>query len=430
MKIKILFFVAIALFIIAFINISDIHSFNLQQAGIAAFGEANSFDLNKVDNSRWQNLGDTINYKKQKIALKAPGLFIFSGLVYKLLLLFDTSYSDSYFFISSLMLILFSSLPIVLLSYYYYKLLFLYNPNNKENIITTLLLVCGTMLLSYSGVLIHDNLAMLLLLISFYNFKKYKNSKVCYFYLGISLFFSYKMIIISILFLIYYLFNHKKISNILYYFAGVLPLLIWQYIMFGNPLLTPHYVFTKNLDVFPKVYNLKDIFIRFYFYILSLDTSIWINNIILIPAIVGLLYGVKNKNKDYIFILLSFSLYLAYLLSISTVGDCQYPPRYLIYFIPFLLLGLNNIYDKIKTTVYGIIFLTFVILSIFTNMIAACFTVMNCDYQNNIWQLFIFKGSFNSLLTLLIDLPFLILLPLAILFLFVYVKESKFLKES
>lgn len=426
MKIKI-FFCAIFLLLLSLINIKDINSFRLQQIGIFSWGSYNTIILDhSKDLITKYNIGDIFVYNNNLLPLKAPGLFIFGGYIYKFLLLFDLTYYNNYLFISTLMTVLLSLVPILLIVFLFYKLSFFYCNNKKLIVFTTLLLSMATMFLSYSGALIHDNLALLLLFLSFYLFKKQEYKFFIPFLLGFSIFFSYKIIILSILFLIYYLIKDKKyfFKYIVFYIIGLLPILIYQYIYFGNPLLTPHYVYTSNLDVFPKLLNFKEVLKKTNFYLFSLDTSIWINNLVLIPAFVGYFYAIKEKKNDFMFFLASSSAYLLYLLFIDTVGDCQYPPRYLIFFVPFLLLGIYYIYGKIKTIKSKIILLTIILWSILSNLIASMYPVMNCSYQNNIWQLILKELSVRRLGYLILDLPFIILLPVAFFLMIILLFEK------
>lgn len=397
---KKLLFLGIFLFYIAFINISDIDGMRLQQAGIAVLVEHKSWDLSLLTQPKFQDLGDVYHYQAKTYALKAPGLFIIGMPFYYVLDFFNINYDNHWETVALVMTIFLAIVPAVLILWLLYEILDL---DRKEKYLYILLLATGSMLFSYSSVLSHDLLGLLCLVVAFYFYKKRLEDNFWQgFFAGLAVFFSYKFIIPAILFGLYF-FIRKRLWTVLFALGlGFSFVLIWQKIMFGDFFLTPHYLASPGLDVFPK-YLADNLLNKIVFYVLSPQTSLWANNLLLLPAILGLI--INWRKKDNVFILLFSGIYLVYLLFLGTVGDCQYPPRYLMILIPFLFLGLPQLYDKISHTYTKIVFGIILLISVISNVLAATRPVINCQFENNVWQAILFnKTSFSAM-----EMPFWVL---------------------
>jgi hypothetical protein len=392
---KVVILLTLAFFLASFINKSDLLAFKLQQAGIASVGGEQTFNLRSVIGPIFNNLGDTVNYSNKLYALKAPGLFIVGGSFYFILLQFGYTYLNNYLEISFIITILLAVLPTIGLFYFSWqyfenKL----NFSHKFSFFLSLFLLIATMLMSYSGVAGGDIIALFIIFTAFIldEIDKYKNKAVISFLLGFSILFSYKAIIFSALLFLFLWWQDRNWRNVLAYLLGTSFLLFYHFYLFNNPFITPHYLLSNQLDVFPKLVNIN-FRNKFIFYFLDTRTSIFANNLILIPAIMGLIWNYKNKMVKKIGII--SIVYLIYLFLMKTVGDCQYPPRYLLMLIPFWYLGLPLLLIKcntlkkyiwLKVSLYVII-ICLLIISIISNLTAALFSVMNCNYSENIWQL-------------------------------------------
>jgi hypothetical protein len=65
-------------------------------------------------------------------------------------------------------------------------------------------------------------------------------------------------------------------------------------------------------------------------------------------GLVGLFFVQKKFRREQALFLTLFLVHVFYLLNISTIGHCQFGPRYLIPLIPFTMIGLASLLDFAK----------------------------------------------------------------------------------
>ena len=142
---------------------------------------------------------------------------------------------------------------------------------------------------------------------------------------------------------ILYLLSFKRWKQIVLFFVACVisfsPLLIYNYYAFGNPLLPANIAGNFN-DTYPA-FSFGNIVKKIGFYFLSPNTSILVFSPITAFSFLGILIFPKQYMREIIFVA-SVPLPFSYLVMMTTVGHCQYGPRYLIPTLPFLSLGLSG----------------------------------------------------------------------------------------
>jgi len=296
-------------------------------------------------------------------------------------LLFDYL-NPGFFILLSMILVtvlispLFTALTVVLI----YKISKYFT--QKENYKMLLVFTFGLGTLAFPSALIFSDLtvATFLCFLAFYILfkekeRKIKNNKYILFagiLVGFSVTISLITILIGLAFIIYIIYYSKK--NVVYYFLGaflgILPLFIYNFFIFGNPI-----VFTRDnidqiiwpfaLQVLPR--SLKP-FIMFRLLIDSYKGLFYYYPILLL-SIPGLYFMYKQFKIESFLIIFIFLLFL--LINSSLIedwwGGAFFGPRHLTYIIPFLVIPsifvLNNSNRLIK-----ILFILLFVYSVFINI--------------------------------------------------------------
>lgn len=371
----------------SFINSNDIKIFPIYHLGIEAIVERGNIHLQGSETFQSApGLGsDQFEFKGRIYTNKQPGIFFIGSIVYYLLKVFGITYKNN-FMLAAGLVILFTS---VLMSAVMITLIFNIAFNITKNYFYSLLISCffgfGTLVFPYSGLVHHDISATFFLFLGFYLlFYKYHMSKknilfiipLSGFCIGFSLFNSYNILALM-LFLSLYVILHKNLKDIILFLifliCGLLPSFIFNYVVFGDPLLFPIKLF--NFDERSEFYYQFDIPSRLYFYFISPKTSITFFSPITIMGLVGIFLLPSKYSREKATIVSAFLLETINLSTQTYVGWCQYGPRYFLEIFPFVLIGLSSFFTEHKK------FIPFVfLLGVISIIICTTGSLMGCIY--------------------------------------------------
>jgi len=300
----------------------------------------------------------------------------------------DASPGPAFKLASLLGTVLLSSLPGAFVPVIIYFILLSLTKDRKVSLLIALIFGLGTMIFSYSTVLMGNILPLLLILLSFYisAIKKNVSNKVYFvsgLLLGLSILFDYLSLIFSFLLFIFLI--RKGGKKILYLISGgaitVIPLLFYHFIIFNNPLTLPQ--FYIDPQIFPCVHYLATCAQEYYQtagssfplgqYLLSsfyLLFSPYRGLFIYIPFLLFSFLGLKYlylKNKPLtIFIAVLFVLYvLGNVFAPLPWAGNSFGPRYILVAVPFLSISTAYFMKHSKHFYLKLILGSFALISIF-----------------------------------------------------------------
>lgn len=341
-----IFFVIFVWFVVGLtINSRNLDAFNLQQMGVEAIVERGVFYVDGSQSPKLQPIGDVFDYQSHKYAAKQPGQFMIGAIFYFFISLLGLNYVGDYLVTSALVTFFSTSLIVGISAIAVFRLARSLSPE-KETLflpfLAALFYAFATTALPYAGIAHHDAIASSYLVIAFY-------FAVCFgrgesgsgriysvlvgIFLGLIVTTSMLVFSPALAVGIYYLsfFRWRQLPFFLIGgTVGVLPLLIYDTVNFGNPLLLPNFAGNYSDTFFH--FTLSNFIDKAGFY---LRGSITYAPIILIGF--GALWLIpRTLIREKIAIILSVVLLCAYIFNIDSVGTCEYGPRYL---LPLMGLG-------------------------------------------------------------------------------------------
>lgn len=288
-----------------------------------------------------------------------------------------------YFILTSMILVtiftssLFSALLIVLI----YEISKYFTKNEKYRLLLVFTAGLGTLIFPYALVFMKHATETFFCFLAFYILFRAKQDKLKeskYFVLsglslGIAITSSITSVIVGIACLIYVIsFRKEKIFHfILGIFIGILPFLIYNYIVFGNPFtLSRFYMDPKIWTEIGGIEGLKlpNLFIAIR---LMFDTykGIFFYYPILLFSFLGLKYMYKKFKVESLLIIFIFLTFL--ILNSSWWawwGGTSFGPRHLLPSVPFLVLPLLFLFEKFEhSKTLKIIAFILIFYSIFVN---------------------------------------------------------------
>jgi 4-amino-4-deoxy-L-arabinose transferase-like glycosyltransferase len=170
--------------------------------------------------------------------------------------------------------------------------------------------------------------------------------------------------------------------------AGLLPLFVYDAVSFGNPFLLPNVagagMFADTFFHFdPK--NLGD---KLVFYASSVAAYV----LIFAVGLLGLSYYPRQikRGPEFITLVALMIALAAFVFNISSDGDCQFGPRYLLPAMPFACLGIAG-YSYLSTSserrLAGVAVVLAGAVSFVVNLVGALRGAMSCPHgQNAFWN--------------------------------------------
>lgn len=297
-----------------------------------------------------------------------------------------------HFFCTIFIIIPLSALLVVL----FYKILDDFSQNKKYKLLTTFVLGFGTLLFYYSTAYYAATIGLFCLFFSFYLLFKIKIKKIKSILLILSGFSAGAVILINylqipvIILLFFYLLTFIRDKRVFFFLIGVaapiICILFYQWLIFGNP-FTTSYHFRPNLEFLGLSHgflgltypHLKTLYLLTF----SLYRGIFIYSPILLLAFYGLILKIRGKWASEMWLILSIFL-VSFFINAAMQEEIQWAgtfmafgPRHLLTVVPFLMLPLIFIFEKIKHWVFdfGAVFLIF--LSIFINYLGVSYGLLS-----------------------------------------------------
>lgn len=377
------------------INSGNLTAFGLQQAGVEAYVERHHLYLegSQVELLKVQPVVDAFLYNGHIYPAKQPGQFMAGAVAYAPLHLFGLSYANHYLLTAALVTFLTASLLTTLGALAVFRsVLLLQNSGGLFwPIAVTLIYALATTAFTYSGIAWHDSLATSYLVFSFYLFlevERTQNKKRRKIFvllggvlLGLTVTTSMLPFFVVVVLGIYYLRLQPRV--LLAFFAigmllGLLPLLIYNAICFGNPLLLPN-VAGSYRDTFFH-FSVRNFIekLGFYTHMLTIYVPVfW-------AGIVGLVLFPHWLRREQLLLLLLLLASFVYILNIDATGTCQYGPRYLLPAIPFAsigLIGFRFLSASWRRVAVPLVLL-FAAISFIINLVGALHGAMLCDFPH------------------------------------------------
>ena len=379
------------------LNSGNLYAFGLQQIGIEAYVERRTFYIEGSPDPRFQVKpeGDCFLYDGHIYPAKQPGQFMAGALVYFPLHALGLSYRDNYLLTAALVTFFTASLLTALAGVAVFAAARELVPEGSGHLFWPLAsafsYAFGTTAFAYSGVPWHDEMAAGYLTIALYLLirlargaaRRAKATAACAgLMLGLTVTTSMLPFFMAAAAAVYFLSLRRW--NLLPAFllgglAGLAPLLVYNAVCFGNPLLVPN-VAGGYSDTFFKP-DLKNFLSKLVFYarMLTLYAPVfW-------AGLAGLALLPRSSRRERFVILASLSALAVYALNIEADGTCQYGPRYMLPAMPLACLGLAGFAwlrgaAVARAAAWAVT--ACALLSVFINLVGALHGAMLCYFPH------------------------------------------------
>ncbi|HEX9544215.1 MAG TPA: hypothetical protein VF955_03460 [Pyrinomonadaceae bacterium] len=388
----------------AAINSSNLIAFDLQQIGVEAMVERHHFYLEGSALPQMQTKGDVFRYEGHLYAAKQPGQFMAGAVVYFLLRIIGLTYLRNYLLTSALVTFLTASLVLAVSAAAVFEIARELAADRHDLFWpagAALVYALATTTFSYSGIAHHDGLATGYLVIAFYFIFRlsrryvdkhaYLKSCAAGLLLGLTITTSMLPFFMVILCLLYFLSLRRW--GLLPIFlvgllAGLLPLFIYDAVSFGNPL---------RLANIAGASMFADTFWRFEARNFGDKLALYSRALLFyVPVFAFGLFGLSyypsriKRSSDFLTLVGLLIVLAAYVFNISSDGDCQFGPRYLLPAMPFACLGIVGFSYLSRPTERGLAAVVVVLTGAYSfavNLMGALRGAMNCPHgQNAFWN--------------------------------------------
>jgi len=384
----------------AAINSDNLVKFNLQQIGVEAIVERHQFYVEGSDVPELQPLGDVFLYQGHKYAAKQPGQFMAGAAVYWLLHVLGLSYKNNYLLTSALVTFFTTSFVLAVSAIAVFRVA--RKLTGKQSLfwpmLTTFAYAFGTTVFAYSGIAHHDALATGYLVIAFYLIFELPRGgwdgrgaiiqPACAgLLLGLAVTTSMLVFFMAIVCALYFLWLRRWrlmpffLAGIL---IGLLPLLVYDAVSFGNPLLLPN-VAGNYADTYFH-FSPNNLGSKIIFYAKALISYVPV----FVIGLFGLSYFPRALRRERFFLaLVTMMLVLViYVFNIDTDGAYQFGPRYLLPAMPFACFGLVGYSYLSKASERRLAAITVVLVgavSVTINLMGALQGAMCCPDGKNVF---------------------------------------------
>lgn len=387
------------------INSSNLLEFDLQQIGVEAMVERGHFYLEGSASPQMQTKGDVFEYRGHKYAAKQPGQFMAGAVVYFLLHKLGLSYSNQYLLTSALVTFFTSSMILAASGVALFNIAGEMTANRRGlfwPLATTLSYALATTTFPYAGIAHHDALVTGYLVVAFcFIFQLSRRSlgeRVSYLVsggagllLGLTVTTSMLPFFMVILCTLYFLSLRRwKLQPVFLagLLTGLLPLFIYDAVSFGSPFRLANIAGAAMFaDTFwhfdPKNFGAKAIL-----YVRALTSYV--------PVFAVGLFGFSyyprqiKRSPEFLTVIGMMIVLAAFVFNISSDGDCQFGPRYLLPAMPFACLGIigfSYLSRSSERRLAGVAVVLAGAVSFVVNLVGAVRGAMNCPHgQNAFWN--------------------------------------------
>lgn len=407
------------------INAKNVEEFG--QATIEAIVDQRQFNVETLP--VWPD-GDSFGYFGHIYSNKQPGQALLGAIAYAPLKLFGITYAWDKVFTGGLVIFLSASLLAALAGVFVF--LFARDLDDGESTVwplaAALVFGFGTIQFAYSGIAHHDVIATAFLLIGFYLLFRVgyapnaerdgTKALLGGLFLGLTLTTSmlhfFMVVIVGLYFVSlgrWRLLKQFFIGGVL----GVLPIFIYNYICFGNPLLMPALANYKYNAYNPEVFFFLDwnnFIEKKRVYILLVNQYMPI----LWFGLVGLLFVAAKRTREVVTIVAAIFAIVFFVLNIEGLGTCAYGPRYILPMLPFAaigIIGVRRIPAAPLRVIFGLIVAYVAYLSFKINLVGAMGGAMYCNMAGYAYPDYLARLESGTLVPNFMLAPY--LLPIAVI---------------
>jgi len=335
-------------------NSSDVNAYGLYQIGAESIVEFQTYTLGHSYVPGWRDAGDgdIFIYHGHRFPAKQPGAFFATAAPYFVFHhFFDMSFQNDQDRVSSYNAWFSGGLAAAIAVGVFYEILLLLEFSFGISVVTTFCFAFGTLFFPYSGISHHDIMATTCILFAFFFLLRFRMKAeatlwLAGMWLGFTLFFSMLPALLVACLALYGLTLTQNLKEWLKFglgfLVGYLPLGIVNSIYFGNPFIQANMAGNYQDTFFNFSLQLMAEHFHDYFGITSFLSATQIMPVFCI-GILGLLFLKHKFLKEKILFFALLAIHLFYLFNITTIGHCQFGPRYLIPLIPFTLIGLASL---------------------------------------------------------------------------------------
>lgn len=332
-------------------NSGNLEAFRLQQAGVEAYVERGHLYLegSSVPELQVKPVVDAFLYEGHVYPAKQPGQFMAGALAYLPLHALGLSYAGDYLLTAALVTFLTASLVMAAASIALFRAARELAPGGARlfwPLLAALSYGLGSTAFAYSGIAWHDSLAAgyltialcLLFRLSRGNARRPTASAAgAGALLGLTVTTSMLPFPMTAVACVYFLALRRR--RLLPFFVaggfvGLTPLLVYNFVCFGNPLLLPNVAGNYGDTFFRPAWGNFAAKAVFYARMLALYAPIfW-------AGLVGLALFPRGRRREQLLLALMLLAHAAYVLNIEADGTCQWGPRYMLPAMPLACLGL------------------------------------------------------------------------------------------
>ncbi len=378
------------------VNSGNLYGFGLQQFGIEAYVERHTLYIEGSPDPRFQVKpeGDCFLYNGHIYPAKQPGQFMLGACVYFPLHALGLSYTEDYLLTAALVTFLTASFVAAVSGVAVFLAARELSPRGSGlflPLLSAFSYAFGTTVFAYSGVPWHDELAAGYLAIALYLLIRLargserwpKTTTACAgLMLGLTVTTSMLPFFMAVVAALYFLSLRRwrlLPAFLLGGLAGLAPLLVYNAVCFGNPLLMPNLA-GKYSDTFfnPSRQNFLSK-LGFYARMLTLYAPVfW-------AGLVGLALLPRSLRREQLVLLSMLFALAAYVLNIEADGTCQYGPRYMLPAMPLACMGIAGFgflrgAALRRAAVWGVS--ACALSSIFINLVGALHGAMLCYFPH------------------------------------------------
>jgi hypothetical protein len=380
------------------LNSGNLYGFGLQQIGVEAYVERHTLYIEGSPDPRFrvEPEGDCFLYGGHVYPAKQPGQFMAGALVYFPLHALGLSYRENYLLAAALVTFFTASLVTAASSVAVFRAARLLSPEGAglfRPLLSTFSYAFGSTAFAYSGVPWHDALAAGYLTIAVYLLirlargggreRKPSLTAACAgLMLGLTVTTSMLPFLMAAVAAVYFLSLRRARllpAFLLGGLIGLTPLLVYNTVCFGNPLLVPNLAGNYRDTFFRPAWGNFLSKLAFYARMLTLYAPVfW-------AGLVGLALFPRALRREQLTLAAMLAALAAYILNIEADGTCQYGPRYLLPAMPFACLGLAGFaFVRGASSKRGALYVVSAcaILSAFINLVGAAHGAMLCYFPH------------------------------------------------
>jgi hypothetical protein len=378
------------------VNSGNLEAFRLQQAGVEAYVERGHLYLegSSVPAFQFKPVVDAFLYEGHVYPAKQPGQFMAGALAYFPLHALGLSYTDDYLLTAALVTFLTASLVTAAASVAVFRTAREFGGEDSRlfwPLLAALAYGLGSTAFAYSGIAWHDSLAagyLTLALCLLFRLSRGGGERPGTIassagaLLGLTVTTSMLPFPMTLVACVYFLALRRW--RLLPFFiagglAGLTPLLVYNAVCFGNPLLLPNVAGNYSDTFFRPSWGNFAAKAVFYARMLTLYAPVFWG------GLVGLAFFPRRLRREQVLLAAMLLAHAAYVFNIEADGTCQWGPRYMLPAMPLACLGLAGFALRRGATLRkasALVVSACAFLSVFVNLVGAAHGAMLCYFPH------------------------------------------------